>query len=90
MRAPLYDAAMQLYCALVVLLVLAMLGMALYASFVKFWPYDLSFSWLHYQMGLFDAEVGEGFVDLGHGVVFGLGGDLVAGGEVEHGGHLDG
>ena len=41
----------------------AMLGMALYASFVKFWPYDLSFSWRHYQMGLFDAEVGEGFVN---------------------------
>jgi hypothetical protein len=26
-------------------------------------------------------EVGEGFVDLGHGVVFGLGGDAVAGGD---------
>ncbi|MGL6110126.1 MAG: putative 2-aminoethylphosphonate ABC transporter permease subunit [Rubrivivax sp.] len=62
-RAPLFDALMQGYCAIVVLLVLAMLGMALYASFVKFWPYDLSFSWRHYQMGLFDAEVGEGFVN---------------------------
>jgi iron(III) transport system permease protein len=62
-RAPLYDAVMQLYCAIIVLLVLAMLGMAMYASFVKFWPYDLSFSWRHYQMGLFDAEVGEGFVN---------------------------
>jgi iron(III) transport system permease protein len=61
--SPLYDASMQLYCGSVVLLVLAMLGMALYASFVKFWPYDLSFSWRHYQMGLFDAEVGEGFVN---------------------------
>ena len=62
-RAPLFDALMQAYCAIVVLLMLAMLGMALYASFVKFWPYDLSFSWRHYQMGLFDAEVGEGFVN---------------------------
>ena len=62
-RAPLYDAAMQLYCGIVALLMLAMLGMALYASFVKFWPYDLSFSWRHYQMGLFDAEVGEGFIN---------------------------
>jgi len=61
--APLFDALMQLYCGGVVLLMLAMLGMALYASFVKFWPYDLSFSWRHYQMGLFDAEVGEGFVN---------------------------
>jgi iron(III) transport system permease protein len=62
-RAPLFDAAMLGYCGLVALLMLAMLGMALYASFVKFWPYDLTFSWRHYQMGLFDAEVGEGFVN---------------------------
>jgi iron(III) transport system permease protein len=62
-RAPWYDAAMQLYCGIVALLMLAMLGMALFASFVKFWPYDLSFSWRHYQMGLFDAEVGAGFVN---------------------------
>jgi len=62
-RAPWFDAAMLSYCGLVALLMLAMLGMALYASFVKFWPYDLSFSWRHYQMGLFDAEVGAGFVN---------------------------
>jgi iron(III) transport system permease protein len=62
-RAPLFDGAMQLYCGAVALLMLAMLGMALFASFVKFWPYDLAFSWRHYQMGLFDAEVGEGFVN---------------------------
>ena len=62
-RAPLYDALMQLYCGGVALLVLAMLGMAVFASFVKFWPYDLSFSWRHYQMGLFDAEVGSAFVN---------------------------
>ncbi|MEO7855330.1 MAG: putative 2-aminoethylphosphonate ABC transporter permease subunit, partial [Rubrivivax sp.] len=62
-RAPIYDAVMSTYCALIALLMLAMLGMAVYASFIKFWPYDLSFSWRHYQMGLFDAEVGEGFVN---------------------------
>ena len=62
-RAPWFDATMQLYCGVIALLMLAMLGMALFASFVKFWPYDLSFSWRHYQMGLFDAEVGEGFVN---------------------------
>jgi iron(III) transport system permease protein len=60
---PLYDALMQLYCGIVALLVLAMLGMAVFASFAKFWPYDLSFSWRHYQMGLFDAEVGSAFVN---------------------------
>jgi iron(III) transport system permease protein len=62
-RAPLFDAAMQLYCGAIALLMLAMLGMAVFASFVKFWPYDLSFSWHHYQMGLFDAEVGPAFVN---------------------------
>jgi iron(III) transport system permease protein len=61
--APGFDAAMQGYCAIVALLMLAMLGMAIFASFVKFWPYDLSFSWRHYQMGLFDAEVGPAFVN---------------------------
>jgi iron(III) transport system permease protein len=62
-RVPWFDAAMQVYCGIVAFLMLAMLGMALFASFVRFWPYDLSFSWRHYQMGLFDAEVGEGFVN---------------------------
>ncbi len=62
-RAPIYDAVMSLYCGVIALLMLSMLGMAVFASFVKFWPYDLTFSWRHYQMGLFDAEVGEGFVN---------------------------
>jgi len=62
-RAPWFDATMQAYCGLIALLMLAMLGMAIFASFAKFWPYDLSFSWRHYQMGLFDAEVGAGFVN---------------------------
>jgi iron(III) transport system permease protein len=62
-RVPWFDALMQAYCVAIALLMLAMLGMAIFASFAKFWPYDLSFSWRHYQMGLFDAEVGEGFVN---------------------------
>jgi iron(III) transport system permease protein len=36
---------------------LAVVGMALFASFVKFWPYDLSFSLRHYAFGLVDGEV---------------------------------
>ena len=61
--APLYDGVMQLYCGLIALLMLAMLGMAIFASFVKFWPYDLSFSWRHYQTGLVEGEVATGFVN---------------------------
>ncbi|MDH5540434.1 MAG: putative 2-aminoethylphosphonate ABC transporter permease subunit [Rhizobacter sp.] len=58
-----FDALMTVYCVAVATLMLLMLGMAVFASFVKFWPYDLSFSLNHYKLGLFDAEVGEGFVN---------------------------
>ena len=51
------DAALTAYCALVVLLMLAVAGMAVFASFVKFWPYDLSFSLRHYVLGIVDHEV---------------------------------
>jgi iron(III) transport system permease protein len=62
-RAPVFDALMTAYCVLVALLMLAMLGMAVFASFASFWPYNLTPSLRHYTMGLFDAEVGEGFVN---------------------------
>ena len=58
-----FDAVMSGYCALVALMMIAMLGMAVFASFAKFWPYDLSPSLRHYAHGLVDAEVGEGFVN---------------------------
>jgi iron(III) transport system permease protein len=58
-----FDLAMTLYCALVVLLMLAVLGMAIYASLVKFWPYDLSFSLKSYTYGLIDAEVDKAFLN---------------------------
>jgi iron(III) transport system permease protein len=50
------DAAMTAYCAVVVLMMLAVAGMAVFASFVKFWPYDLSFSLRHYVLGIVDHE----------------------------------
>ena len=61
--APVYDALMTAYCSGVALLILAMLGMALFASFVSFWPYNLQPSLRHYLLGLNDAEVGEGFIN---------------------------
>ena len=51
------DAAMTAYCTLVIALMLAVAGMAVFASFVKFWPYDLSFSLRHYAFGFIDGEV---------------------------------
>lgn len=62
-KAPLFDALMGLYVAAVCALILAMLGMAVFASFAKFWPYNLEPSLNHYRMGLVDAEVGEAFVN---------------------------
>ena len=61
--APLFDGLMSLYCAAVCVLILAMLGMAVFASFATFWPYNLQPSFKHYAMGLVDAEVGEAFVN---------------------------
>ncbi|MEN9627759.1 MAG: hypothetical protein RJA10_986 [Pseudomonadota bacterium] len=62
-RSPLRDRLLTAYCVLVAVLVLAMLGMAVFASFASFWPYNLTPSLRHYTMGLFDAEVGEGFAN---------------------------
>jgi iron(III) transport system permease protein len=56
-----FDLAMTLYCGVVAALMLAVLGMAIYASLVKFWPYDLSFSLRSYAYGLVDAEVNVAF-----------------------------
>ena len=58
-----YDRVMTLYCCAIAFLVLAMLGMAVFASFASFWPYNLQPSLRHYTMGLVDAEVGVGFLN---------------------------
>ncbi len=58
-----HDALMLTYCCAIAFLMLAMLGMAVYASIANFWPYDLSPSLRHYKLGLIDGEVGEGFVN---------------------------
>ncbi|MEP7157520.1 MAG: putative 2-aminoethylphosphonate ABC transporter permease subunit [Betaproteobacteria bacterium] len=58
-----YDTVMTIYCVIVALLMFAVLGMAIFASFVKFWPYDLSMSLSHYVFGLVDGEVGDAFVN---------------------------
>ena len=51
------------YCVLVAALVLAMMGMAVFASFASFWPYNLAPTLDHYTTGLVDAEVGTAFVN---------------------------
>ncbi len=61
--APAYDRLMLLYCMAVAFLVLAMLAMAVFASFVTLWPYNLAPSFNNFRLGLVDAEVGTGFVN---------------------------
>ena len=55
--SPGFDRTMFAFCSLVSLIMLAVLGMAVYTSFIKLWPYDLSFSLRHYVYGLIDAGV---------------------------------
>src|SRR5256714_1016798 len=49
-----FDAAMLVFCIVVASLLLAVLGMAVWTSLIKFWPYDLSLSFRHYTYGLVD------------------------------------
>ncbi len=57
------DAICTAFCSVIALLMLAMLGMAVFASLATLWPYNLSPSLRHYSMGLVDAEVGSGFIN---------------------------
>ena len=58
-----FDAAMFGYCVALSLLMLAVLGMAVYASFVKLWPYNFSFSLDHYRMGIVDAGIFDAYLN---------------------------
>ena len=58
-----FDAAMLAYVLVVSALMLAMIGMAVFASFASYWPYNLTPSFKHYVMGWVDAEVGTAFVN---------------------------
>jgi iron(III) transport system permease protein len=58
-----FDWAMTGYCALIAFLLLAVLGMAVYASFIKLWPYNFSLSLDHYRMGLVEAGMFGAYVN---------------------------
>jgi iron(III) transport system permease protein len=52
-----FDTTMLAFCIVVCTFLLAVLGMAVYTSFIKLWPYNLSFSLRHYVFGLVDGGV---------------------------------
>ena len=58
-----FDLAMAVFCWTVGALMLAVLGMAIWASFVKLWPYDLSLGLTHYRMGLVEAGIFDAYVN---------------------------
>lgn len=60
-RRALFDTGMFLYCALVCALLLAVLGMAVFTSFIKLWPYDLTLGLQHYAFGLFEGGIQESY-----------------------------
>ncbi|HEX2013476.1 MAG TPA: putative 2-aminoethylphosphonate ABC transporter permease subunit [Roseateles sp.] len=58
-----FDLLMLAYCSLIAALMLAMFLMAVYASFVTLWPYNLSLSLNHYASGIIDAELGDAVIN---------------------------
>lgn len=62
-RARGFDAAMTLYCIVIVALMLSMFLMAVFASFATLWPYNLAPSLTHYVSGLVDAELGDAMIN---------------------------
>ena len=50
-----YDMAMLGFCCLVGFIILSVLGMAFFASFIKFWPYNMTLGLDHYQFDLMDG-----------------------------------
>jgi iron(III) transport system permease protein len=61
-----YDWAMAAFCWVLGTLMLAVLGMAIYASFVKLWPYNFSLALDHYRMGIVDAGIFAAYVNSVH------------------------
>ena len=58
-----FDWAMAAYCWILGALMLAVLGMAVYASFIKLWPYNFALSLDHYRMGLVEAGIFSAYVN---------------------------
>jgi iron(III) transport system permease protein len=55
------DALLLLYVLLLSAAMLAVMGMAVFGSFVQFWPYDLSFTLRHYVFGLREAGIDDAY-----------------------------
>ena len=50
------DLFFTIFCSIVCLWILAILGMATWGSLIKYWPYNLSLTWANYEFANFDAN----------------------------------
>ncbi len=83
---PLRDGLLFIFCTIVAVTLLAMIAMAAYASFVTFWPYNLTLSLKNYNFDVMDGGGWEAYFNsirmaiycaiLGTGLIF-VGGYLV-------------
>ena len=56
-----FDSLMFAYCVLVCVLLLAVLGMAVYTSLIHLWPYNLNFTLKHYHYALVAGDYAPAF-----------------------------
>jgi len=59
--APVRDWSLFALCLLVIAIIIGVLGMAVYASFISFWPYNLEFTLNNYQFDLMDGGGWEAY-----------------------------
>ncbi len=64
-----FDLIMLIYCSVIAFILLGILGVSAYASFIKFWPYNLSFTLDNYQFDLMD---GGGWDAYGNSILLGV------------------
>lgn len=57
------DALLTLFCLVVCFLLLSTVGMALYTSLIKLWPYDLSFTLRHYHFALVESDMAPAYTN---------------------------
>ena len=57
----LFDTVMFVYCSVIAIYLVAVLGMAIYSSFIKLWPYNLTMSLDHYKYGLVEGGILEAY-----------------------------
>jgi iron(III) transport system permease protein len=57
----LFDTLMLAYCVIVCLLLLAVLGMAVYTSLIQLWPYNLTLTLKHYRYALVAGDYAPAF-----------------------------